>query len=97
MSKWIPVTERLPEMHPEQDIYNPWMQINMVADTFLISDFVLVTGRRERADDDDPPILLGRYEDDLDGRTYWNGLNCENIVDVTAWMPLPEPYEEGNK
>ena len=82
MSKWIPVTERLPDTHPVEDF-------------FLLSDPVLVTGRREHEDEDDPPVLIGTYEDDLDGNTYWNTFGCDLLFDVTAWMPLPEPYKEG--
>jgi len=94
MSKWIPVTERLPDTHPVQVVHNPWMQGILTEDYFLLSDPVIVTGRRENKDEDDPPVLIGTYEDDLDGNTYWNGLDCDLLCDVTAWMPLPEPYKE---
>ena len=60
-SRWIPVTERLPE---EDGDYL----------TTKINDF-------------DEPIL---------GMTYYRkGWGWSTSYKITAWMPLPKPYEEG--
>lgn len=53
----------------------------------------MLTPHGEREYDAIYPELLG-----YDG-TDWNnseGECVDNMIDVTAWMPLPEPYKEGN-
>ena len=88
-SKWIPVEKRLPEVY-EVEIKDPGM---MAPETFLFSRPVFVTGRRNKGPLDDPPVLVGRFEKDDDtGRTFWQDLDCWELVDVSAWQPLPEPY-----
>lgn len=84
-SQWIPVSERLPEVHPFQ-IDEPDGQFNIAEDYCVTSDLVLVQTTDGR-------MAVALYEDDLDGRTYWEA-EPYGCLDVVAWMPLPEPYEE---
>ena len=86
--QWIPVSERLPEVHPFQ-IDEPDGQFNIAEDYSVISDYVLVQTA-------DGGMTVAQYEDDLDGRTYWETDVCDRL-EVVAWMPLPEPYMEDNQ
>lgn len=61
--KWIPVSERLPDIHDE----------------------VLVTARGEVS-------IAWLY---VDGKWRSNDMPQPMFKDITAWMPLPEPYKEG--
>ena len=77
-SKWIPCSERLPEL--DEDGYS---------DKVLVC-FANFTGCEicEYRDCDD---CHGWYVGDTDD-------NPEDIgIHVVAWMPLPEPYKEGNQ
>lgn len=76
--RWIPCDEILPEIYYDE------------TETYMTSECVLVTGNRDGCGD--PPVLIGFYEDDLDGRTYWETVDGEMLFDVTAWQPLPKPY-----
>ena len=86
--KWIPVSERLPEVHPFQ-IDEPDGQFNIAEDYSVISDYVLVQTADGR-------MTVAQYEDDLDGRTYWETDIC-NRLEVVAWMPLPDRYTEDRR
>lgn len=93
-SKWIPVSERLPETHTEYVTENPWMQVTVGNDTYQLSDAVLGYGKRKNHSKGDPMVSVVWYEDDGDGRTGWQTApDCEDI-DIVAWMPLPKPYRE---
>ena len=89
--KWIRVEDGLPEMHEVKTRTLPWIPEGM-EESYWISDPVLVTGKRMPKMEDDPPVLIGCYEDDGGGRTCWQDLDCEDLHDVTAWQPLPLPY-----
>jgi len=66
---------------------------------------------RENLPEDDRYILLsfenftipvvGRYETDDEGGAFYAGDDGETCTQhdlfVNAWMPLPEPYKEGNE
>jgi hypothetical protein len=92
--EWIPVSERLPETHPEYVTENPWTQVSIVQDTYQLSDPVLGFGKRKRDHGEDPMMAVVWYEDDGYDRTAWiTAPDCEDI-DVLAWMPLPDPYRE---
>lgn len=86
--KWIPVSERLPEVHPFQ-IDEPDGQFNIAEDYCVTSDLVLVQTTDGR-------MAVALYEDDLDGRAYWETDVCDRL-EVVAWMPLPEPYTEDKR
>ena len=93
--RWIPVTERLPELHRSKCIPNQNLeQSNLFEDYYMISEPVLVT-RTNPFIEPEEQIVVAQYEDDLDGRTYWQTVDAEQLVDVVAWMPLPEPWEGG--
>lgn len=89
--EWIPVSERLPELHIEY--YEPLEheQASFTKTSYWISDPVLVTGTSRSTEDS--PIFVAMYEDDGYGRTYWDDTFGGTLESVTAWMPLPEPYE----
>ena len=59
-SRWIPVTERLPEE---------------------IGDYIVT-----KIDDENEKVI---------GLCYFSFCGWTTHKDVTAWMPLPKPYEEG--
>lgn len=58
---------------------------------YLISNPVLVTGKRDRGPEDDPPVLVGFLERDTLG-SIWEDIDCDRLVHVTAWQPLPKAY-----
>lgn len=93
MSEWIPVKDRLPEVSKMVYEGSKWMQPIGFADYFLLSDWVLVTADADSSDGDDIEIFVAQYEDDLDGRTYWITIGAGLLNNVTAWMPLPEPWK----
>lgn len=93
--KWIPITDRLPELHIEYEEPHPYEQADLITSTYWISDPVLVTGTSKSTDDS--PIFVAMYEDDGFGRTYWNDAFGGTLENVTAWMPLPEPYKESER
>ena len=81
IQKWIPVTERLPEVHIE-DYEEPdgsRMQFEVSEDQWIIT----ASGCQTKA----------RYET---GVVYqgWVGDYGQGIRDITHWMPLPEPPKE---
>ena len=88
--EWIPITERLPELHREQYVPHPYLKQASINDYYLMSEPVLVS---RECDEADWRIAVAQYEDDLDGRTYWETVDAEILTGVTAWMPLPKPYE----
>lgn len=90
-AKWIPCSERLPELHREDPAVNIEPQLNLMADYYMMSDPVLVM-RNGPFTDKNERIMVAQYEDDLDGRVYWQTLDAESLPDVVAWMPLPAPY-----
>ena len=85
----IPCSERLPETHKAG---------NSVSGIFMESKPVLVYGVPEYESEYSFNVVT--YCDDLNGNTYWSTeMDAVTINEVTAWMPLPEPYhadEEGN-
>jgi len=91
MPKWIPCSERLPELHREDPAVNIEPQLNLMADYYMMSDPVLVM-RNGPFTDKDERIMVAQYEDGLDGRVYWQTLDSESLPDVVAWMPMPAPY-----
>lgn len=79
---WIPVSERLPEVHESG---------NSVSGIYMQSNPVLVYGTCEY--EDNAQFHVVTYCDDLDGNTYWSTeLDAITVSGVIAWMPLPEPY-----
>jgi len=81
--QWIPVSERLPEVHESG---------NSVSGIYMQSNPVLVYGTCEYGDNAQFHVVT--YCDDLDGNTYWSTeLDAITVSGVIAWMPLPEPYK----
>ena len=90
--KWIPVEKQLPELHEKEVDSLFWNE----PETYLISNPVLVTGKRERGPEDDPPVLVGFLERDILGSgSIWEDIDCNRLIHVTAWQPLPEAYKGG--
>ena len=81
--RWIPVTERLPEVHESG---------NSFSGIFMQSDPVLVYGTAEYEEEGQFHVVT--YCDDLDGQTYWSTDYALTVKGVKAWRPLPEPYTE---
>lgn len=82
--RWISVTERLPEVH----------EIDSFAGVYMESDPVLVYGIAEH--EENAQFHVAEYCDDLNGYTYWSTeLDAVTINGVTAWMPLPAPWNGG--
>lgn len=75
--RWIPCTERLPEMHEEVDYTGRYEE----------SDFVLICDASELH----PQMHVGRCVKAED-RTWWRTREWRVPSKVTAWMPLPEVY-----
>jgi len=81
--KWIPCSERLPEVHESG---------NSVSGIYMQSNPVLVYGTCEY--EDNAQFHVVTYCDDLDGNTYWSTeLDAITVSGVIAWMPLPEPWK----
>lgn len=77
--RWIPCSERLPEMHEEVDYTGRQEE----------SDFVLVCDASELH----PQVHVGRCVK-IEDRTWWRTREWKVLDKVTAWMPLPEAYSE---
>lgn len=84
---WIPCSERLPEVHKtETDWGHEYMQ----------SYPAVVYGKSEY--DERYDFHIATYCNESDGNKYWFGEVCEEeINNVKVWMPLPEPYKEGEQ
>ena len=85
--KWIPCSERLPETHKAG---------NSFSGIFMESKPVLVYGVPEYESEYSFNVVT--YCDDLNGKTYWSTeMDAVTINEVTAWMPLPEPWKRGTE
>lgn len=79
--EWIPCSERLPDLHR--------VDMESEGEYFMISDSVIIT--------DGENIGITKYEVDDDDSKGWLACECEEIGDVIAWKPLPEPYKLGEE
>lgn len=73
--RWIPCSERMPEMHKEE----------LDVGIYYTSDAVLFSAADR--------VHVGfcvRYNNEL----FWEMQDGETCANVTAWMPIPEAYEE---
>ena len=75
-TKWIPCSERLPEMHRED--------MEAEGEYYMISNPVLAT--------DGNKIYVAEYEEDDGCTYGWHSLDGEDYENIIAWMPLPESY-----
>ncbi|MDY5985554.1 MAG: DUF551 domain-containing protein [Lachnoclostridium sp.] len=77
-NKWIPCSERMPEMHKKY--------LGDSEEYYMISDEVIAT--------DGNNVGIYQYEIDDKCFRGWtdDGIKCEN--EITHWMPLPKPYGE---
>lgn len=88
--RWIPCSERLPELsvHRSEPFLGEWDN----------SESVLVYCNDDRFE---AHYLIGQYTngfgaDEVENIEGWiEAESCEEIENVIAWMPLPEPYKEG--
>lgn len=78
--KWIPCSERLPELN--------MVEMEAEGEYFVISDSVIVT--------DGEHMCITQYEIDDEYTKGWlNNCDEEEMEEIVAWQPLPEPYKEG--
>ena len=88
MSEWISVKHKLPELH---------METCVDGTDYFVSEDVLVYHVDEYGE---LRQIVANYEVDDTEHLYtgwvetWEG---RKLKDVTHWMPLPEPPEEGQK
>lgn len=75
--RWIPCSERLPEMHEENDYTGRYEESNLV----LICD----------ASELHPQVHVGRCVK-IEDKVWWKTREWKVLDKVTAWMPLPETY-----
>lgn len=75
--RWIPCSERLPEMHEKND-YTGWYEE---------SNLVLICEKSGLH----PQVHIGLCWK-LEGRVGWRTREWKVLDKVTAWMPLPEAY-----
>ncbi len=75
--RWIPCSERLPEMHEKND-YTGWYEE---------SNLVLICEKSGLH----PQVHVGLCWK-LEGRVGWRTREWKVLDKVTAWMPLPETY-----
>ena len=83
--KWVPVSEKLPD---EEGYY-----MCTVKDPSLLEELVVLElyyGHPIAPNAYDKTYCFGDY---AFGEKWPNGM--DNIEEVIAWMPLPEPYKEG--
>lgn len=81
--RWIPVSEGLPEIEEDCD-FSDDVQVTIETRCNPMGDLYRYV---VQADWD------GEKWCDAYGNNYFN--DAEDDTKVTAWMPLPEPYEEG--
>lgn len=81
LGKWIPCSERLPELHR--------VDMESEGEYYMISDSVIIT--------DGESVSISEYEIDDGDRRGWLAHDFEEIEDVIAWMPLPEPYKQNDE
>ena len=77
--RWIPCAERLPGMHEEVDYNGRYEE----------SDLVLICDASEPR----PQVYVG-YCWKMGDKVWWKTREWKALDKVTAWMPLPEAYEE---
>lgn len=75
--RWIPCSERLPEMHEENDYTGRYEESDLV----LICD---ASGLH-------PQVHVGRCWK-MGDKVWWKTREWKILDRVTAWMPLPEAY-----
>lgn len=79
--KWIPCSERLPEKNGRYLVTRGLNAIGALWNRVYIVNYSDLMGIKST-------------------KIFWIGnvgkSDFERIEDVIAWMPLPEPYEEGN-
>lgn len=76
VGEWIPVSERLPEMHRED--------MEAEGEYYMISNPVIVT--------DGQQIYIAEYKEDMDYGYGWHSFDGEDYDNIIACMPLPKPY-----
>lgn len=76
VGEWIPCSERLPEVHR--------VEMETEGEYYMISDSVIITdGKR---------MCITEYEVDDKYRKGWLNHCDEEMEEIIAWQPLPEPY-----
>ena len=81
VGEWIPCSERVPELHR--------VDMESEGEYYMISDSVIIT--------DGERVSISEYEIDDGDCRGWLAHDFEEIEDVIAWMPIPEPYRQGEE
>ncbi len=89
--RWIPCSDRLPEVKPEGEIeVMGRRQLEMMDSTFEISEPVEVTCETDVG----YKVTVAQWEVDGERRRYWVNDDGGFVDGVIAWRPMPEPYKE---
>lgn len=81
VGEWIPCSERVPELHR--------VDMESEGEYYMISDSVIIT--------DGERVSISEYEIDDEDCRGWLAHDFEEIEDVIAWMPIPEPHRQGEE
>lgn len=102
MNGWIPVSERLPEESMDYVIFT--------LHTPAWHDVTDELPEEERDFDEETEVVCGSVTVHGNDKRFWwwEDESCKNVIKnehieeytgketfITAWMPLPEPYNEG--
>ena len=102
MSRWIPVSERLPDTSMNYVIFTLY--------TPAWHDVTDELPEEERDFPEETKVVCGQVDVYSNGNRYWcweeeygeAAIKNEHIKEytgeeafITAWMPMPEPYEAG--
>jgi len=101
--KWIPVTERLPEVSGEYlvTVANHEGKASVDRETYFFDGKHNPLAPEIEVDFDDGGYLIYDLPDGFVGWCFYQeyegyGALCEEGRTVLAWMPLPEPYDPNN-
>ncbi len=92
--RWIPCSETLPETNilHQADYMDDWYSSDLVL-AYIIEPFGDGLGDKNASQ-----FVLAYYDKDMGNpeiRYGWSEWLTGNPLEVVAWMPLPQPYKDG--